>query len=72
MRFLAQLTMSLTIMVVFRSSSIIKLREQARSCHVPFMSWMKAMKVDGPLTDPNGITLYVHFVVSGLANASFS
>ena len=42
---------------VFKSSLMIKLRERARSCHVPFKSWMKAMKVDGPLTDPNGIPL---------------
>ena len=56
-RVLDQLTMSSTMMVVFKSSLIDKPREQARSCHVPFKLWMKAMKVDGPLTGPNGITL---------------
>jgi len=57
MRVLDQLTMLSTMMVVFKSSLMIKLRERVRSCHVPFKSWMKAMKLDGPLTDPNGITL---------------
>ena len=57
MRVLDQLTMLSTMMVVFKSSLIIKLREQAKSCHVLFKSWMKAMKVDGPLTGPNGMTL---------------
>ena len=59
MRVLDQLTMSSTmmVMVVFKSSLTTKPRERARSCHVPFKSWMKAMKVDGPLTGPNGITI---------------
>ncbi len=56
-RVLDQLTMSATMMVLFKSSLIDKPRERARSFHVPFKSWMKAMKLDGPLTDPNGITL---------------
>jgi hypothetical protein len=55
-RVLDQLKMSSTLMVVFKSSLIDRPREQARSCHVPFKSRMKAMK-DGPLTGPNGITL---------------
>jgi len=57
MRVLDQLTMSSMMMVVFKLSLIIKPRERARSCHVPFKSWIKAMKVDGPLTGPNGMTL---------------
>jgi hypothetical protein len=71
-RFLAQLTMLPTMMVVFRSLLMIKLRERARSFHVPSMSWMKAMKVDGLFTGPNGITLYANFVELGPANASFT
>jgi len=57
MTVLDQLTMLSTMMVVFKLSLMTKPREQARSCHVPFKSWMKVMKVDGPLTGPNGITL---------------
>ena len=44
----------------------------AKSFYILLRSWMKAMNVGRPLTGLKGMMLYVHFVASGPANASFS
>jgi hypothetical protein len=44
----------------------------ARLFHVILTLGMNAINVAGPLTSQKGITLYVHFVASGPANASLS
>ena len=36
------------------------------------MSCMNIMNMDGPLTGPKGMTLYVHLMAPGPANANFS
>ncbi len=51
---------------------MVRPRNLARSFQVLSRSCINAMKMAGPLAGLKGMTLYVHFVVSGPANASFS
>ena len=64
--------MSSTIIVELASLLIVRPHLIANAFQVLAKSCINMIKVAGPFTDPKGMTLYVHYVASGLAKASFA